>query len=167
MNSLATEWPIKARSENCTATQRPFIAGENFYTLLYRENGTYRREDLSEEAWRERNENIQPFSFWRSRYEPAPPHPPEPLPRESAEELLHRLMAEAEPPAPACFVLAVMLERKRALKQVRTEEIDGHRLLIYEHAKNGDVLIVRDPKLRLDDLERVQAEVVQLLNSTT
>ena len=25
-----------------------------------------RREDLSEEAWTSRNDNIQPFSFWRT-----------------------------------------------------------------------------------------------------
>jgi hypothetical protein len=167
MNALAAEWPIKERSDNCTATQRPFAAGEHFYTLLYREGDGYRREDLSEEAWRDRNENIQPFSFWRSKYEPDPPAVPEPLPRENAEELFRRLITQPEPPVPACFVLAVMLERKRMLKQVRTELSEGNRFLIYEHAKNGDVFVVRDPQLRLDDLERVQSEVVQLLNSAT
>ena len=29
----------------------------------------FRREDISEEAWSARNENIEPFSFWRSKYE--------------------------------------------------------------------------------------------------
>jgi len=60
-NPLATDWPIKQRSEICNATQRPFVPGEVFYTLLYREGDGFRREDLSEEAWRDRNENIQPF----------------------------------------------------------------------------------------------------------
>ena len=52
-----------------------------------------------------------------------------------------------------------MLERKRVLKQVRTENASGDRLLIYEHRDNGDVFIVRDPQLRLSELERVQDEV--------
>ena len=163
MNPLATDWPIKQRSGNCHATQRPFVAGEFFYTLLYREGEGFRREDLSEEAWRNRNENIQPFSFWRTRFEPDQPPPPEPLAKENAEELFRRLIVQPEPQLRACFVLAVMLERKRVLKQVRAEEVDGRSLLIYEHAKNGDVFIVQDPRLHLDDLERVQAEVMDLL----
>ena len=65
MNPLANEWPIKPRSECCNVTGRPFAAGEMFYTLLYREGDGFRREDLSEEAWTTRNENIQPFSFWK------------------------------------------------------------------------------------------------------
>ena len=73
INPLATDWPIKQRSEICNATHRPFTPGEVFYTLLYREGDGFRREDLSEEAWRDRNENIQPFSFWKTRYEPLPP----------------------------------------------------------------------------------------------
>jgi hypothetical protein len=165
INPLATDWPIKQRSEICNATQRPFAPGEVFYTLLYREGDGFRREDLSEEAWRDRNENIQPFSFWKTRFEPAPPPAPEPLAKENAEQLFRRLILEPDPPANACFVLVVMLERKRVLKQVRTENCEGRRLLIYEHTKNGDVFIVQDPQLRLNELERVQDEVAALLRT--
>src|SRR5437763_6892885 len=84
-NPLANEWAIKHRSDVCTATNRPFAEGEYFYTLLFREPEGFRREDLSEQAWAARNENIQPFSFWRSRFEPAPPTPTEPLGKETAE----------------------------------------------------------------------------------
>ena len=35
MDPLANEWPIKHRAEACAVTQRPFAAGENFYTLLF------------------------------------------------------------------------------------------------------------------------------------
>jgi hypothetical protein len=164
INPLATDWPIKQRSEICNATHRPFVAGETFYTLLYREGDAFRREDLSEEAWRGRNENIQPFSFWRTKFEPASPPAPEPLAKENAEELFRRLITQPDPPANACFVLAVMLERKRVLKQVRIEIANGERLLIYEHRENGDVFIVRDPQLRLDQLESVQNEVTALLH---
>jgi len=162
MNPLATDWPIKQRSDYCHATRRPFAPGELFYTLLHRDGDGFRREDLSEEAWLNRNENIQPFSFWKTKFEPEV-SAPEPLPKENAETLFRRLIVQADAPPHACFVLAVMLERKRVLKQVRAEEKDGRRTLIYEHSKNGDVFIVEDPKLRLDDLERVQAEVMQLL----
>jgi len=37
--------------------------------------------------------------------------------------------------------------------------------LIYEHNATGDVFIVPDPQLRLDELENVQGEVAQLLGT--
>jgi len=165
MNPLANDWPIKHRSDACAVTNRAFVAGEQFYTLLFREGNGFRREDLSEEAWATRNENIRPFSFWKTHYEPPPPVPPEPLAKENAEELLRRLLRENAQPN-ACYVLAVMLERKRVLKQVKNETTERGRVLIYEHAKNGDVFIVPNVELRLDELESVQREVSGLLQTT-
>jgi hypothetical protein len=168
MNALPNEWAITHRADACAVTHRPFVPGEYFYTLLYHGANGYRREDLSEEAWQNRNENIRPFSFWKSRYEPAPPKPTEPLARENAEQLFRRLIASENPPANACYVLAAMLERKRALKQVKTESGgDGKRVLIYEQPATGDVFVVPDPQLRLYELEAVQNEVAELLRGAT
>jgi len=168
MNPLPNEWAIKHRADVCAATQRPFVAGEYFYTLLYHSADGYRREDLSEEAWQNRNENIRPFSFWKSRYEPLPPKAAEALPKENAEQLFRRLMASGSPPANACYVLAAMLERKRILKQTKIESsTHGTRVLIYEQGSTGDVFIVPDPQLRLDELETVQNEVADLLRGAT
>jgi len=167
MNPLPNEWAITHRADVCAVTHRPFVPGEYFYTLLYHGADGYQREDLSEEAWQNRNENIQPFSFWKSRYEPSPPKAPEPLPRENAEQLFRRLVASQNPPANACYVLAAMLERKRVLKQVKTELNANGRVLIYEQPATGDVFIVPDPQLRLDELEVVQNEVAELLRAAT
>ena len=177
MNPLANDWPIKHRADACAVTNRAFAEGEQFYTLLFREGTGFRREDLSEEAWGARNENIRPFSFWKTRYEPPPPTAPEPLPKESAEELLRRLLAENRQPN-ACYVLAAMLERKRVLKPIKVERnasfelacscsinADSRAPLIYEHAKTGDVFIVPDVQLRLDELAGVQTEVAALLTT--
>ncbi len=167
MNPLADEWSIQHRAEACAATGKPFAEGENFYTLLFRDGEGFRRQDLSEGAWQQRNENLQPFSFWRARFEPPPAAPPEPLPKENAEELFRRLVSAADRAnANSCYVLAAMLERKRILKQIQTEDSDQGRVLIYEHVKSGDAFVVPDPQLRLDELGGVQAEVAQLLQSS-
>ncbi|PZR75720.1 MAG: hypothetical protein DLM73_04890 [Chthoniobacterales bacterium] len=168
MNPLANDWPIKHRADTCARTGRAFEPGEQFYTLLFREGEGFRREDLSEEAWTQRNENIRPFSFWKTRYEPPPAEPPEPLAKENAEDILRRLLAGNDPAhANSCYVLAVMLERKRVLKQIKTDQAGERPVLIYEHAKSGDVFIVPDVRLRLDEIEHVQNEVAQLLRSAT
>lgn len=162
--ALTNEWPIKHRAEACARTGRPFEPGEHFYTLLFREGDGFRREDLSEEAWAQRNENIRPFSFWKTKYEPPPAALPEVLGKENAEQLLQRLLLQNDPVnANACYVLAVMLERKRVLKPIKSEESGDRAVLIYEHAKTGDVFIVPDVHLRLDELEQVQSEVAQQL----
>src|SRR5437016_5913708 len=147
MNPLSNEWAIKHRADSCAATHRPFVPGEYFYTLLYHDADGCRREDLSEEAWQNRNENIQPFSFWKSRYEPLPPKPAEPVPKENAEQLFRRLMASKNPPANACYVLAAMLDRKRDLQYVK-DLVDG--------PKERDILVptqnvrlIIDPKSAL------------------
>jgi hypothetical protein len=49
------------------------------------------------------------------------------------------------------------------LKQVDVREGDDERLLIYEHAKTGEVFIIEDPRLKLDQLDSVQKEVYALL----
>ena len=74
-------------------------------------------------------------------------------------------MAVPDAPPNACFVLAVMLERKRVLKQIKTEDDSAGRMLVYEQPGTGDVFLVRDPQLRLDELESVQNEVANLLRS--
>ena len=165
VSPLPTDWAIKHRADRCAVTQKPFAPGEYFYTLLFHESAGFRREDLSEEAWASRNENIRPFSFWRTKFEPLPEAEPEPLAKENAEELFRRLIASPNPPANACYVLAAMLERKRILKQIKTDTDDSRRVLVYEHGATGDVFIVPDPQLRLDELESVQNEVAELLRS--
>jgi hypothetical protein len=164
---MQTDWTIQSRSGRCAATGRDFTEGELFYTLLFRDRGGFRREDLSEEAWKERQSDSaapQPYSFWRAKFEPPPPSAPEPLARETAEDLLRSYMTEHdEGHSNARYILALMLERKRLLKQIEVKEDIHGRTLVYEHVKTGEVFIVPDPGLRLDQIEAVRNEVAALL----
>jgi hypothetical protein len=155
------EWDIRSRARFCARTGKPFEEGESFYTLLFREGDRFRREDISEKAWNERNENIQPFSFWRSKYEALQPPPSEPLRKEDAENLLRRLVSEADPASTnARYILALILERKRILRPIESSD-DG--LLVYEHAGTGESIVVPNPRLSLDQLSAVQNEVYEML----
>jgi hypothetical protein len=162
---MQQEWTIQSRAGVCAVTGQPFQEGEYFYTLLFEEPAGYRREDLSEGAWKERNDNVQPFSFWRSKYEPPPPPAPEPIGKQTAEDLLRRYMEETSAQhAAARYLLAAMLERKRLLKEIDSKRNDeGRATRIYEHTKTGEVFVIPDPGLRLDQLEQVQLEVSALL----
>lgn len=163
---METDWSIQSRGERCAATGQPFADGEFFYTLLFEEIQGFRREDLSEEAFRRRAADApKPYSFWRSKFEMPPPAPPEPLAKQTAEDLLRKYMEETSPQhANTRYILALMLERKRLLKEVEVKKSDDGRLTrIYEHAKTGEVFVIPDPGLRLDQLGEVQAQVAEML----
>ena len=159
---MQADWEIKSRAHQCSRSGREFVEGEFFYTLLIREGEGFRREDLSEEAWKERNDNIQPFSFWRSKYDPPAPPPAEPLPRDDAEGLLRRLIQENDPAyANVRYILALMLERKRVIRPLESSDND---MLVYEHLSTGETLVLANPKLSFDRIPEVQREVSALLD---
>jgi len=170
---MTQDWTIQSRGHHCTATRHQFAEGEPFYTLLFDDKTGYRREDLCEEAWKARPLDAPaPYSFWKTKYNPPPPPTPEALGRQTAEDLLRTYMSEQLPEsadkarhmAAARYLLAVMLERKRILKEVEVKRgADGTITRIYEHGKSGEVFVVPDPQLRLDEIEQVQIEVASLL----
>lgn len=167
------DWSIQSRGHHCSATGRQFVEDEIFYTLLFDEKSGYRREDLCEEAFKARPADAPvPFSFWRTKYTPPAPAAPEPLGKQTAEDLLRAYMAGESPKpeaderqiAAARYLLGVMLERKRVLKEVEVKRgEDGTLVRVYERAVTGEVFIIPDPELKLDEIERVQMEVADLL----
>jgi hypothetical protein len=161
---MLSEWEIKARGRYCAQTEEAFDDGATIYTLLFRDRTGFRREDISEKAWQQIKESVEPFSFWKSKFQARPPAPPEPMPKESVEELLRKLVSEDLPEhLNARYVLAILLERKRILKQVDIRESAEEKILIYEHVKTGEAFIIPDPRLRLDQLDSVQEEIYSLL----
>lgn len=162
---MNTEWSIQGRSHQCLATGQPFAEGDFFYTLLFEERDGYRREDLSEDAWKERPlEAPAPYSFWRMKYEP-PVAAPEAMGKQTAEDLLRRYMEEGTvQQGNARYILALMLERKRLLKEIEVKRSEDGRLTrIYEHTKTGEIFVIPDPQLRLDQLAEVQTEIAEML----
>ena len=161
---MSSEWEIKARSRQCARTHETFENGATIYTLLFRDRVGFKREDITETAWQQIKENVAPFSFWKSTFQAPAPAAPEAMPKESVEELLRRLVSEDLPEhSNTRYVLAILLERKRTLKQVDIRETAEDKILIYEHVKTGEAFLIPDPRLRLDQLESVQQEIYSLL----
>jgi len=158
---MQADWEIKSRAHTCAHTGYEFQEGDFFYTLLIREGDGFRREDLCESAWKERNPNIQPFSFWRSKYEPPAPPAPEAFAKDDAEGLLRRLIEENHPSRKnACYILALMLERKKMLRPVESRDED---MLVYEHVVTRETIVIANPRLSFDQIPDVQREVGALL----
>ncbi len=106
--------------------------------------------------------------YWQGEFKAPPPLASEPLAKDTAESLLRKLIESPDPAqAPARYILAVMLERKRILKHRDTiRDETGGESLVYEHAKTGESFTIPDPRLRLDQLTAVQQQVTELLAPT-
>jgi len=161
---LTQEWNIQARALQCAATGRPFAKGERIFSALYWRDGQYQRVDLCAQAWQARNENIEPLSAWQTEFVPPPPPEVEALKKDDAESLLRRLVAENVPGMRnARYILALMLERKKVLRQIERQKQEGVSTLVYEHIPTSEVWLIEDPGLKLGELNAVQDEVARLL----
>ena len=161
------EWNIQSRSDTCAATEAAFTDGQVIWSRLRHTEEGYVREDYSEEAWAAL-EDQGGLSVWQGVFHVPPPRAVEPLRKENAETLLRRLMeSDDEQVLNTVYILAVMLERKRILveQDVRVEE-DGGKVRVYEHKQTGESFVIRDPELKLAELEKVQDEVVVMLGGT-
>lgn len=144
-----------------------------FHTCIFvdPESDGWLRKDFCEDAWNELKPHEQadpePFSYWRSKFE-VPVQVEETnrrMDQDDAETLLRQMMDEDdERTDKARYILVVMLERKKLLMQVGEKQVEDRRLLIYEHTKSGEVFIVTDPGIHLDEVAAVQQEVVTLLD---
>jgi hypothetical protein len=164
-----TDWNIQSRARGCQACGKPFADKMPYYTLLFQHRHHLERLDVCEGCWTAQysqgaTDRKGFISFWQGVFLfPAPPAP-EPIQKENAEGLLRKLCQVENPGFMAVrYILAVMLERKRILKVKAQTALEGQRIFLYEHARNGDLFTIVDPELQLGQLEEVQRQVADLL----
>ncbi len=161
------EWNIQSRAHVCEMCSQPFADKQPYRTVLFEAGRELCRSDICEPCAQKSGDLRARSGFisqWHGTYEAPPAQAPDPIQKETAETLLRKLIEQNDPQhAPAAFILAVMLERKRLLKVKEQLKRDGRRVFIYEHSKTGDLFTIADPDLHLDQLEQVQHDVAQLL----
>ena len=165
----ADSWHIKSRAHQCSISEKDFDDGETFFTALFPdpESGGYLRLDFSQEAWNSRDEESDnPFSFWRTIYRPPETEAKvEIVDKEDPESLLTSLIEQDEAHTENTrYILAVMLERKKILIETDSQKTHTGLLRIYEHRYSGEVFIVKDPQISLDQVAPLQEEVQKLLS---
>jgi hypothetical protein len=154
------DWNIKSRSEVCQQTGRPFRDEELFYTVLNDTVEGIVRLDLSEEAWPDFQHSNDELSFWKSQFKASAPAAAEAVGKEDAESELRRLLAEPNAAdAKVCFLLALLLERKRILKARERYSRDGVKHVLYEHMGTQETFIVPEVEFKLADLDLLREEL--------
>lgn len=168
--AFAESWHVRSRGRECAATQRAFVDGEPIITALFPdpESSGYIRRDYCVEGWDDRiNTGEKPFSFWKTLFAaPTGNETQGTAEKLSAEEILVRLVEEDEDHTENTrYILAVMLERQKLLRETDSQRTPSGILRVYEHRKTGDVYIVKDPDIPLSEVEAVQNEVFILLEN--
>jgi len=168
--AYADSWHVRSRGRECAATQRPFIDGEALVTALFPdpESSGYLRRDFSLEAWDARAADAEPpFSVWRGKFTAViAEEKPEVVGKDNAEGILQRLVEEDEDHTENTrYILAVMLERQKLLRETDNQRTANGILRVYEHRKTGEVFIIKDPDIPLSEIEKVQEEVIVLLEN--
>jgi hypothetical protein len=167
--AIIQDWKIRSTHARCELSGEPFSDGQAFYTCIFEDPATdgFIRRDYSAPAWKEIRKKLDPapYSFWKSIYKaPVKQGENEADSEASIEGMLRRFVDEDDPRTEnARYILALMLERNKTLIHTDSKDTGTRTLLFYEHADNGDVFIVADPGLRLDEIESVQREVSDLL----
>ena len=163
---MNAEWNIRACTDQCAACGRHFADRESLMSRLRFTPEGYRRDDFCTACWPNRQPGAEDeISAWAARWRAPAPKAPEPLRKETAESMLREFM-ETDDPARrnVVFILAVMLERRRILVEREVHlQPDGRKIRVYEHKQTGESFVVPDPQLRLQEIEQVQREVMDLL----
>ena len=163
-------WHVRARSRTCAATNRAFSDGETIVTALYPdpESSGYLRRDMCLDAWNQLPADaVKPFSYWQTTFSvpPGGDHQ-DPTAKLSAEEILQRLVMEDEDHTENTrYILAVMLERRKLLRETDNQRTADGILRVYEHRKTGEIYLIRDPDIPLAQIEAFQDDVILLLNN--
>jgi hypothetical protein len=168
--ALAESWHVRSRSRECAASGRAFIDGETIVTALFPDPASsgYLRRDYSLEAWKELPaESENPFSFWKTSFSaPSGNAVADPIEKLSPEEILTRLVEEDQDYTENTrYILAVMLERQKLLRETDSQRTPNGILRVYEHRKTGEIYLIRDPDIPLAQVETVQNEVIVLLEN--
>ena len=163
------EWNIQSRAHACEVCALPFADQQPYRTVLFEDGNELRRSDICEPCAQKAGDVKQRAGFisnWHGIFE-LPPPVVDAIQKDTAETILRKLIEQNDPRyAPAAYILAVMLERKRILKVKEQIKRDGQRIFVYEQPKTGDIFTIVDPNLHLNQLEEVQRDVAMLLEGS-
>jgi hypothetical protein len=169
------KWEIRSRNKTCLVCEKIFIEGDTYHCLLEEVEDEFVRRDYCLECWEKAGAgkpgHAAIISYWRGEIKPEPVNEKQDvIHRNTAEGLLRKyLHTQEENEKNLCYILALMLERKRILvhKDTLHKGDSNKQLLIYEHARTQEAFVIEDPQLSLERIGRVQTQVKELLDAET
>lgn len=150
------------RGDMCLACHRAFAPGETYRALLFETAAGYERRDYCETC--EPPDVAGMLGAWRSRRPETQGHKPPVFDRAAIGAFFERLDRARLTPAQTQlrFVLALLLWRKKVLRFTGAATGDGE-VWNFVATSTGQEYAVARPELAEDELERLSAQLDQLL----
>ncbi len=150
----------------CARTDAPLNEGDVFYSVLYEDGDSFRREDYCEKSW----DGPPPdaYCWFRSR---VPSRDEKPKKKVFVDdnlliEFFKRLADDTQLVRQQFrFVLALILMRKRLLKYVQTVTDNEQETWQMRFPKNDDIHDVINPRLQDDEIESVSQQLGMVLHA--
>ncbi|MFC1588149.1 hypothetical protein ACFL54_07560 [Planctomycetota bacterium] len=166
--TINTDWKIQKPGNFCFASGRELKEGEVFYACLYDEatgNGaSLGRRDYSLEHWPGAQDKGL-FSYWKSKV-PLKKDKKNVIDTVLLENLFMRLLEEQDSKKRAfCFLIALMLMRKKVLKFEDSFQQGEEKFLVLRHVPEKRNITIHDPKLSPEEIDQVREELSALLQS--
>jgi len=157
------DFQIESTHGKCARTGRALAEGEEFYTVLYEDGETFRREDISLEAWTGPPEGS--FCHFKTRVPVKAKKRRLLVDDEMLVGLFQRLADETDPlRIQFRFVLALILMRKRLLRYEKSDVVDGTEFWHMTLPAEQSVHRVVNPQLTDEQIDGVSAQLSAILH---
>lgn len=159
------EWTIAPAPRRCFDCCVEFAEGQEYFSALIDTGAAFERRDHCPSCWHNTADRAAAFSFWKTR-----------VPRKQEQT---RLLADddvlwdfflrlQDDPDPArqqfCYLLALILMRRRALKFEDVEKDGGREFLVLRTPRQQRRFRVLNPNLTEEQLDQVKEQIGQILN---
>lgn len=155
------EYEVQRCTRRCAATDRELVEGEEFYSTLIEDQGELRRLDYSVESWT--GPPTEAIGWWKARMPERNAAKARLAPNEVLLELFGRL-ADDPTREDLRFVLALLLVRRRVLRQEDTERDElAREVLVLYCGRDESTHRVASAAPNDERIEQIQAELGRLL----
>ena len=159
---MGEEWHMRRRGETCEICRRAFAPGEAIQAYLHESPEGYQRRDYCADC--QPSDAALAIGSWRTRR-------PEPTAKKSLtfdREAIYKLFekldgVETRQQRQLRFVLGLLLWRKKVLKFVRAEAVDGTEVWHYTMPRAESQHAVIRPELDEEQLEQLGTQLESLL----
>jgi len=155
------DYEVQRCTRHCFATDRELAPGESFYSALVADGAELRRQDYSEDAWQGPPEGA--IGWWKSSVASRQVKRQEWAPNDVMLDFFEQL-AEQPQRQETCYVLGLLLVRRRVMRPEETEKDERGREVMVLYCPRRDatykVPVVVPEASRV---EEIQEELARLL----
>ncbi len=157
------EWTVATSAGECGTCRRSFTEREEYYSVIFSSGEEFERKDYCAGCWQGSPENA--FSFWRTQAKVKPAPPRRFVDDSVLLDFFERLgESEDESKKRFQFIMAVLLLRKRLLKERSRRRDENGVIWLVEVPRLGKQFEVRDQGLSEPEIAEVLGQMGQVLN---